>query len=75
LGEEYVILKSENLSAIHLIVVVHKSILPYITYLGSNNIKTGFYNMIGNKGGVAVWFKIRETSIIFINCHLAGNID
>jgi hypothetical protein len=66
------ILKSENLSAIHLIIVVRKALLPYISSMGSNNIKTGFYNMAGNKGGVAVWFKYNAMSLIFINCHLAG---
>jgi hypothetical protein len=70
--KDYAILKSENLSAIHLILVVQKSILPFISFLSSNNIKTGFYSMAGNKGGVAVWFKFKGISLMFINCHLAG---
>jgi hypothetical protein len=68
------ILKSENLSAIHIIIVVHKSLLPNIYCVGSNNIKTGFGNMMGNKGGVAVWFRYKKISLIFINCHLAGKL-
>ena len=35
-------------------------------------IKNGVGNMVGNKGAVAIAFNYNFTSIIFINCHLAG---
>jgi len=33
---------------------------------------TGFANVIGNKGGVAVALRIFETKFCFISCHLAA---
>lgn len=33
---------------------------------------TGILNTIGNKGGIGITFKVGETSLIFINCHLAS---
>jgi hypothetical protein len=30
---------------------------------------------MGNKGGVAVWFRYKTISLIFINCHLAGKVE
>lgn len=54
-------------------IFIHKRIADHINHLGSDSIKTGFYNIIGNKGAVSVWFRYKDTSFIFINCHLAGN--
>jgi hypothetical protein len=72
LGKEYHLLKSENLYATHLMIFVHKNILYSINNIGSNSIKTGFYNLTGNKGAVSIWFDYYDVSMIFINCHLAG---
>jgi hypothetical protein len=74
LGKDYLLLKSENLNASHLMIFINKRISDQIDHLGSNSIKTGFYNMTGNKGAVSVWFRFKEISFIFINCHLAGII-
>lgn len=64
----------ENLAAIHIMVFVHKTLYTEVNYIGSSAIKTGFYNLMGNKGAVAVWFKYKKVSFIFINCHLSGKI-
>lgn len=53
-------------------VFVHESIFPYIENLFSCSIKTGFYNMTGNKGAVAIWFKYYKVQFVIVNCHLAA---
>jgi len=40
--------------------------------ISSTYVKTGIGNMIGNKGAVAISFKIKQKSIAIINSHLAG---
>jgi len=72
LGEQYVMVKSENLDAIHIIVFVHVNARSNITNVDSGTIKNGVANMVGNKGAVAVAFQYNFTSFLFINCHLAA---
>jgi hypothetical protein len=42
--------------------------------VSSTYVKTGIGNFIGNKGAVAISFKLKEKSIAIVNCHLAGII-
>ena len=72
LGRDYVFLRSVTLNAIHLIVFIKKDIIAHITNVGDNIVKTGFKNLIGNKGGVGVWFNINNVSFLIVNCHLAA---
>ena len=72
LGRDYAFLRSVTLNAIHLIVFIKKDIIAHITNVGDNIVKTGFKNLIGNKGGVGVWFNINDVSFLIVNCHLAA---
>lgn len=82
LGPEYQIVSSHSLMGIHLVVLAHIRLIPIIKNVQSNHVATGLFNSIGNKGkendyikqigGVGVSFFVGETSIIFINCHLAS---
>ena len=38
----------------------------------SDEVATGFGNLIGNKGGIGISFKFFQKSFLFINCHLPG---
>lgn len=71
-GPEYQIVTSSTLSAIHIIAFAKKSIFKEITGLGYSYVKSGIMNMVGNKGAVCIWFKIKQASFLFINCHLAS---
>ena len=47
-------LKSETLSAMNILVFSHNSTMENITEVYSAIVKTGFSNLAGNKGAVAV---------------------
>ena len=70
-GKEYVRLTTETLGGIHLIIFIKNIHKNYILNFYKGYVKTGFYGMIGNKGGIGIGFKIYNISFIFINCHLS----
>ena len=53
-----------------MVVFVHAPLVPLITEAKTNDIPTGFNKMVGNKGAVMISFKLAETSILIINCHM-----
>jgi len=74
------------MNAIHLCVFVHRSLLPYVKSnsmesflinldIESSEVATGIGNLLGNKGAVAVSFRIGNRSFLFVNCHLACNLE
>ncbi|KAG7392337.1 inositol polyphosphate 5-phosphatase [Phytophthora pseudosyringae] len=69
LGEDYVLVASHALTAIHNIVFVHSSVLPLLGNIQSDAVATGLGNQLGNKGGVGIAFTVGATSFAFINSH------
>ncbi|GMF21142.1 unnamed protein product [Phytophthora lilii] len=69
LGEDYILVASHALTAIHNIVFVHASILPLLGNIQSDAVATGLGNQLGNKGGVGISFTVGATSFAFINSH------
>lgn len=57
----------------HLIVFAHSKKYLYLKDKRKNTIRTGFCNMVGNKGGVSVEVVINGTKLTFVNVHLAAN--
>lgn len=49
---------------------IKKKLLPRVKDLMATKIKTGLGGSAGNKGSVIVRFKLDDTSLIFMNCHL-----
>jgi len=72
LGPDYVCLHSISLVATHLVVFVHKFLLPFIKNLKVSQCATGIMNRIGNKGGIGIGFNVGETSLLFVCCHLSS---
>ena len=70
-GKDYVRLNTETLGGIHLIIFIKKIHKNYILDYYKEYIKTGFYGLIGNKGGIGIGFKMYNLSFFFINCHLS----
>ena len=49
---------------------VKAKLLSRIRELKTTKIKTGLGGSAGNKGAVVVRFKLDDTNILFMNCHL-----
>lgn len=71
-GINYVPLRAHTLQATHIIAFVHKSIVGLCSSITSGAIPTGFGNMMGNKGGVAIEIQIGNTKLVVVNSHLAA---
>jgi len=70
-GKDYVRLHTETLGGIHLIIFIKSIHKNYILNYYSEYIKTGFYGLLGNKGGIGIGFKLYNISFFIINCHLS----
>mmetsp|Transcript_41156 Transcript_41156/g.92422 ORF Transcript_41156/g.92422 Transcript_41156/m.92422 type:complete len:462 (-) Transcript_41156:3-1388(-) len=70
LGADYQMFGSHNMSAIHIMVFVHKHIWKYCWNQKTTQVATGFANLVGNKGGTLVSFNVGHSTLLFINAHL-----
>jgi hypothetical protein len=71
-GEDYVLIASEALCAIHLVIFVRSTLIKNISKVKTNCVKAGAKNLLGNKGAVGISFNVFNISIMIINCHLAA---
>ena len=74
-GNDYQLIASETLCAIHLVIFIKSSLIKNISRVQANKVKTGAKNLLGNKGAVGISFNIFNLSIMIINCHLAAYQD
>lgn len=72
LGSDYVCLHSVSLVATHLVIFIHKFLLPFVSNLKVDQHATGILNTVGNKGGVAISFNVGENSLLFVSSHLSS---
>ena len=68
----YIKIQSQTLGPIHLIIYIKKIYINDISCVCSDYIKNGFFGMMSNKGAVYIWFKLKDISFLYINCHLAA---
>jgi hypothetical protein len=73
LGGEYVCVASHTLAAIHLALFVRRGLLPSISHVRTAHVATGIGNALGNKGGVGVSLSLGQTTMLFVNSHLAAH--
>lgn len=68
----YSLVNAESLGAIHIMLIIKKSLITNISSTGSHKTPTGILNIIGDKGSVCIWIKYNKTTMLFINCHLSS---
>ncbi|KAK4516252.1 ESCRT-0 subunit protein hse1 [Mucor velutinosus] len=73
LGSHYRLVKTETLAALHVAVFVWMPVSYLVKDVQSESIKTGWANMVGNKGAVAISILFGSRSLLFINCHLRAH--
>ena len=71
-GDEYINLVNSNLNSFHIAVFVKKEKINFFTELKTGFIKTGFMNVLGNKGAIGVSMKYQDKKMLFICCHLSS---
>ena len=74
-GDEYINLVNSNLNSFHIAVFVKTEKISYFTELKTGFIKTGFMNVLGNKGAIGVSMKYNDKKMLFICCHLSSGQD
>ncbi|KAL9968746.1 hypothetical protein ACROYT_G020866 [Oculina patagonica] len=72
---QYTKVKTIRLVGILLMVFVKNKYLPYVTEVDAETVATGIMGLMGNKGGVAIRMQIHNTSICFVNSHLAAHTE
>jgi hypothetical protein len=71
-GDEYINLVNSNLNSFHIAVFVKKEKINFFTELRTGFIKTGFMNVLGNKGAIGVSMKYQDKKMLFVCCHLSS---
>jgi hypothetical protein len=77
LGNQYEMVASETLVALHIAVFVHRDLLDYVAGVQQGSVATGIGNMLGNKGGVGIGLSFGPSAftILFISSHFTGTYD
>ena len=72
-GQHFAILESTQLVGLFQCVFVRAAIRNLVSNVGVSVVKTGLGGYHGNKGAISTRFLCRDTSLCFINCHLAAH--
>ncbi|KAL4233663.1 hypothetical protein ACF0H5_008345 [Mactra antiquata] len=65
--------KSIRLVGVMLLVYIKETHVQHCKLIDTDSVPTGIMGMLGNKGGVGVRFSLHDTTLCFINSHLAAH--
>lgn len=68
----YLLVQSESLVGLFTCVFVKQSEFRNVRELAISTVKTGMGGRYGNKGAVIARMVMQDTSLVFVNCHLAA---
>jgi endonuclease/exonuclease/phosphatase family metal-dependent hydrolase len=71
-GELYQLLQTAHLVGLFTCIFVKADLRDRVRNLASAEVKRGMGGLHGNKGAIAVRFMVDDTSLCFVNCHLAA---
>jgi len=71
-GELYQLLQTAHLVGLFTCIFVKADLRDRIRNLSSAEVKRGMGGLHGNKGAIAVRFTLDDSSLCFVNCHLAA---
>lgn len=69
---QYLLVTSVQLVGVCLFVFIRSNLAPYIKDVCNHQAKTGLRGAAGNKGGVAIRFRYKATSLCFVCAHFAA---
>lgn len=78
LSDEYEKVTERQLVGIMILVFVRKNHSGYLSNIQTSAAATGFLSAVGNKGGIAVRFKLYDRTVSCVSCHLSahtGNVE
>jgi hypothetical protein len=73
--QHYFMVASATCGSTHLAVFVKKSLESLVSDIDSASVVTGIGNLIPNKAGVGIGFRIGLTPFLFVNSHFAAQQD
>ncbi|CAM6097423.1 unnamed protein product [Calypogeia fissa] len=73
LGEKYSFVSAASMQSLQLFIIARKAILPFLSRPLVDKISTGGLGGLAGrqKGAVAVTFRFKEASLLFVACHFA----
>ncbi|XP_057654455.1 inositol polyphosphate 5-phosphatase OCRL isoform X1 [Diorhabda carinulata] len=72
---KYKLVGLTRLVGMQLIVMVNSQHYHYVRNISVDTVGTGLLGKMGNKGGVGVRLELHNTSLCFVNCHLAAHVE
>eukprot|EP00002_Diphylleia_rotans_P000038 TRINITY_DN10019_c0_g1_i1.p1 TRINITY_DN10019_c0_g1~~TRINITY_DN10019_c0_g1_i1.p1 ORF type:complete len:592 (+),score=101.75 TRINITY_DN10019_c0_g1_i1:86-1861(+) len=64
---------SKQLAGVFMIVFLRKELVPHLSSVQVDLAAVGIMGLMGNKGGIAIRFKLFESTLCFLNSHLAAH--